>query len=213
VNLVVAEIVPVLLIGMLPASGRVVRVSTRAQGSPAPTVSERRWQRLLQRLQRFDRHLCGRAGWARVLRNTLVGFVIQAGTRMAAALSYYALLAAGPMLVLTIALGSLLLGEQTTRELVAVTLPKLLPPSAGAATSLAEQVVQTSPESTGLAIMTGLVSLIGFARALATSLNVTWRAERHGRRAWRARSSRSSSTTPSTRRIGCEARNPVTWAR
>ena len=79
--------------------------------------------------------LFGRAGWARVLRNTVVGFVKQAGTRMAAALSYYALLAAGPMLVLTIALGGLLLGEEATREIVATTLPRLLPPSASIATA------------------------------------------------------------------------------
>jgi membrane protein len=108
-----------------------------------------------------------------VLRNTIVGFVTQAGTRMAAALSYYALLAAGPMLVLTIALGGLLLGEDATRACVATTLLRILPPSASIATSLAEGVVQHSRPTTGLAIVTGLISLIGFTRALATSLNVT----------------------------------------
>jgi membrane protein len=108
-----------------------------------------------------------------VLRNTIVGFVTQAGTRMAAALSYYALLAAGPMLVLTIALVGLLLGEDATREVVAMTMSRLLPPSATIATSLAEGVVQQSRPATGLAIATGLLSLIGFTRALATSLNVT----------------------------------------
>jgi membrane protein len=128
---------------------------------------------LVQEVLRVDRKLFGRAGWARVLRNTVVGFVIQAGTRMAAALSYYALLAAGPMLLLTIALGGLLLGEETTREIVAITLPRVLPPSAGIATSLAEQVVRQSHPATGLAIVTGVLSLIGFTRALATSLNVT----------------------------------------
>ena len=108
-----------------------------------------------------------------MLRNTIVGFVTQAGTRMAAALSYYALLAAGPMLVLTIAVGGLVWGEDATREVVAVALPRLLPPSAGIATSLAESVVEQSRPTTGLAIATGLISLIGFTRALATSLNVT----------------------------------------
>ncbi len=126
-----------------------------------------------QRLHQVERQLFGRAGWGRILRNTVVGFVIQAGTRMAAALSYYALLAAGPMLILTIALGSLLLGEETTREMVAVALPRVLPPSASIATSLAEDVVRASSPSTGLAVVTGLLSLIGFTRALTTSLNVT----------------------------------------
>jgi membrane protein len=108
-----------------------------------------------------------------VLRNTIVGFVTQAGTRMAAALSYYALLAAGPLLVLTIAVGGQLLGEEPTRASVATTLPRLLPPSASIATSLAEAAVQQSRPATGLAIVTGLISLVGFTRALATSLNVT----------------------------------------
>jgi membrane protein len=128
---------------------------------------------LLQDARRMERRLFGRAGWARIVRNTLVGFVIQAGTRMAAALSYYALLAAGPMLVLTLALGSLLLGEEATRQIVASALPRLLPPSAGSATELAEGIVRTASPSTWLAVGAGLVSLVGFTRALTTSLNVT----------------------------------------
>lgn len=123
--------------------------------------------------RRAERNLFGRAGWARVLRNTVVGFVKQAGTRMAAALSYYALLAAGPLLVLTIAVVGMLLGEDATREVVATTMSRLLPPSATIATSLAEGVVQQSRPATGLAVATGLISLVGFTRALATSLNVT----------------------------------------
>lgn len=120
-----------------------------------------------------ERRLFGGAGWARVLRNTVVGFVIQAGTRMAAALAYYALLAAGPMLVLTIELGGLLLGEATTRTIVATTLPRILPPSANVATQVAEQIVQQPHPTTWLALATGLLSLVGLTRALATSLNVT----------------------------------------
>ena len=132
----------------------------------------RRGKQLLAEALRVERRLFGRAGWARVLRNTVVAFVKQAGTRMAAALSYYALLAAGPMLVLTIALGSVLLGEEGTRMIVAAALPRLLPPSAGIATSLAEGAVRQSHPATGLAIATGIISMIGFTRALATSLNV-----------------------------------------
>jgi membrane protein len=132
----------------------------------------RRGKQLLAEALRVERRLFGRAGWARVLRNTVVGFVKQAGTRMAAALSYYALLAAGPMLLLTIALGSVLLGDEETRAIIAATLPRLLPPSAAIATSLAEGAVQQSHPATGLAIVTGLISVVGFTRALATSLNV-----------------------------------------
>jgi membrane protein len=128
---------------------------------------------LLQDARRVERRLFARAGWARIVRNTLVGFFSQAGTRMAAALSYYALLAAGPMLVLTLALGSLLLGEENTRQIVASALPHLLPPSAGSATELAEGIVRTASPSTWLAVGAGLASLVGFSRALATSLNVT----------------------------------------
>ena len=130
----------------------------------------------VQRLRQVERRLFGhggQGGWPRILRNTLVSFIMQAGTRMAAALSYYALLTAGPLLVLTIALGGMVLGQETTREIVALTLPRLLPSSAGLPTQLAESVVRASPPATGLAVVTGIFSLIGFTRALTASLNVT----------------------------------------
>ena len=53
------------------------------------------------------------------------------------------------------------------------TRPRLLPPSASIATALAEEVVRTSSPAASLAAVTGLLSLIGFTRALTTSLNVT----------------------------------------
>jgi membrane protein len=130
----------------------------------------------VQRVRNVERRLFGRGslgGWPRIVRNALVSFVMQAGTRMAAALAYYALLAAGPLLVLTIAIGGIVLGEDTTREIVALTLPRLLPASAGLPNQLVESVVQASPPATGLALVTGIFSLIGFTRALAASLNVT----------------------------------------
>jgi membrane protein len=128
---------------------------------------------LVRAARHLERRLFSRPGWARVLRNTIVGFFTQVGTRMAAALSYYALLATGPMLVLTIALGGLLLGEDATRQMVATALPRLLPPSAGSANELAEAVVQTASPSTWLAVGAGIISIVGFTRALATALNVT----------------------------------------
>lgn len=124
------------------------------------------------RVRRLDRRLFGRAGWARVLRNTAVGFVIQAGTRMAAALSYYALLAAGPLVVLTIALGGLVLGDAVMHDVATVALGRLLPPSAELPAAIAEQLVRSSRPVAGLALVTGIVSLVGFTRALASSLNV-----------------------------------------
>jgi uncharacterized BrkB/YihY/UPF0761 family membrane protein len=103
---------------------------------------------LLQDARHVEQRLFGHPGPARVLRNTIVGFVTQVGTRMAAALSYYALLAIGPMLVLTVALGGLLLGEDTTRQMVSEAVPRLLPPSAGSANALAEGIVRTASPST-----------------------------------------------------------------
>jgi membrane protein len=153
---------------MLSALRRSVTLSLRTHTSSNPS----RTTRLRERVRRADRHFLSRPGWRRILRNMMVGFVIQAGTRMAAALSYYALFAAGPTLVLTIALGGLILGEETTREIVAAALPRLLPPSAGTASALAEATVRTSASATGLAIVTGLFALTGFTRALTTSLNV-----------------------------------------
>jgi membrane protein len=128
--------------------------------------------RLLDLIRWLDRGILSRQGWPRILRNTVIGFVVQAGTRMAAALSYYALFAAGPTLVLTIALGSLLFGEDDTRQIVAMALRRLLPPSAGAATAMAEQAVRTSAPATTMALVTACIAMIGFTRALTTSLNV-----------------------------------------
>lgn len=127
--------------------------------------------RVTVRVRGADRRYFGRAGWSRVLRNTVVGFFIQAGTRMAAALSYYALLAAGPMLVLTLGLGSMLFGDVETREIVAGGLPRFLPPSAELANQIAGGLVRSSRPATWLALGTGVVALVGFTRALATSLN------------------------------------------
>jgi membrane protein len=128
--------------------------------------------RLLGLSRQFDRAFFCRPGWPRIVRNTLIGFIVQAGTRMAAALSYYALFAAGPTLVLTIALGGLIFGEGETRQIVALAIRRVLPPSADAASAMAEQVVRTSAPATTLAIVTGCFALIGFTRALTTSLNV-----------------------------------------
>src|SRR6266536_1156550 len=99
-------------IGMLPALAPCVIVSVRP---PA-----RRPARLTGYAQRLDQRLFNRPGWPRILRNTLIVFIIPAGTRMAAALSYYALFAAGPTLVLTIALGRLLFGECETPQILAL---------------------------------------------------------------------------------------------
>ena len=145
--------------------------------APSRTVGQRLGHRI-ERLRKFERRLFGhggQGGWPRILRNALVSFIMQAGTRMAAALSYYALLAAGPLLVLTIALGGLVLGEEMTREIVSLTLPRLLPVAADLPTQLAESVVRASPPAPALslALVTGIFSLIGFTRALAASLNVT----------------------------------------
>ncbi|MCC7368550.1 MAG: YihY/virulence factor BrkB family protein [Chloroflexi bacterium] len=138
-----------------------------------PATIRQRLAAGLRRAGDAERRIFGRGGWPRIVRNALVSFVLQAGTRMAAALSYYALLAAGPLLVLTIALGSAVLGEQETRDIVALTLPRLLPVSAELPSQLVESVVRSSPPATGLALATGIFSMIGFARALTSSLNVT----------------------------------------
>ena len=118
-----------------------------------------------------------RGGWLRVLRNAVVGFYNQAGTRMAAALSYYSMLVAGPTLLLTLWVGTLLFGEEATREAVAQIVSRALPPNAGGANEVASEVVQHSTPAAGLAILAGIFSLFGFTRALTTSLNVTMNAE------------------------------------
>jgi membrane protein len=161
---------------MLPAFGSGVNA---VLPKPAPLSGERvatpadaaMMPRLLGLARATDQSILSRPGWPRILRNTLIGFIVQAGTRMAAALSYYALFAAGPTLVLTIALGSLLFGEGDTRQIVALALRRVLPPSADAATAIAQQLVETSAPATTLAIVTGCFALVGFSRALATSLN------------------------------------------
>lgn len=133
--------------------------------------------RVGSRAARLGRRVRVRGGWLRILRNAVVGFYNQAGTRMAAALSYYSILVAGPTLLLTLWVGSLLFGEQATREAVAQILSRALPPNAGGANDLASEVVQHSTPTAGLALLVGVFSLFGFTRALTTSLNVTMNAE------------------------------------
>ena len=53
------------------------------------------------------------------------------------------LLAAGPMLVLTIWLGGTVFGDEAIRQIVAAALPRLLPPSAGIATQLDTMLART----------------------------------------------------------------------
>src|SRR3954451_23021587 len=116
---------------MVRAFGPGVIVSARPPAQPLARFSGYARQ--------LDRRYLSHPGWPRIVRNTVTAFVIQAGTRMAAALSYYALFAAGPTLGLTIALGSRLSGEDETRQIVVQALRRLLPPSADAAFALAEQ--------------------------------------------------------------------------
>ncbi|MGE3268665.1 MAG: hypothetical protein AB7P40_07960, partial [Chloroflexota bacterium] len=55
-------------------------------GAGADALAQR--QRLWDRFRRTERRIFGQPGWRRIIRNTLVSFILQAGTRMAAALSY-----------------------------------------------------------------------------------------------------------------------------
>ncbi len=116
-------------------------------------------------------------GWARVLRNTVVAFAQQAGGRMAAALSYYSILAGGPVLLLTLLLGSALFGEDAARQAVSMLLQRFLPAGVGDLSAIAADVVQTSRPVAGLAVLTGVGAMVAFTRALAFSLNVTLNTE------------------------------------
>ena len=131
-------------------------------GRPAHTA--RRW---------IDR----RGGWVRILRNTVIGYFEQAGSRMAAALSYYSILVGGPVLVFTMLLGSALFGEEATRDAVGQIVQRALPPGAEGVTEIAQQMVRASAPTASLALAAGMFSLFGFTRALATCLNVTLRTE------------------------------------
>src|SRR5262249_54355630 len=123
--------------------------------------SEKRWRAMVDTAGRIERQVFGRPGWMRILRTTLVGFVIQAGSRMAAALGAPGRPAGGRSWPLPITLGAFLRGGGPPREIAASALPRLLPPSAGIAPARAEGAVRHSSPSTGLAIVTGLISLIG----------------------------------------------------
>jgi membrane protein len=129
--------------------------------------------RVEQNAQLADQWVRRRGGWARVLRNTVVGYVEQAGSRMAAALSYYSIFVGGPMLLFTLVLGTAIFGEQATREAVTELVERVLPPGGGEASEVAQRMVRTSTPTASLALVAGLFSLLGFTRALATSVNVT----------------------------------------
>jgi len=131
--------------------------------------------RVEQNAEAASRWVRRRGGWARILRNMVVGFFAQAGPRMAAALSYYSIVVGGPILLLTLALGGALFGEDVTREALAQMVGRVLPPSAEGAVDVTRQLVQTSTPTASLAIVAGAGSLLGFTRALSASLNVTLR--------------------------------------
>jgi membrane protein len=138
---------------------------------PEPIVQAERSARA------FERWVKRRGGWARIVRNTAVGYFEQAGTRMAAALSYYSILVGGPILVLTLLAGSALFGEATTRETVAQIVERGLPPGADPLIQIADQMVRSTLPTASLAVVAGLFSLFSFTRALATIINVTLRTE------------------------------------
>ena len=106
-----------------------------------------------------------------------IGYFQQAGGRMAAALSYYSIFVGGPILVLTLALGSALFGEEATEEAVAQAVQRGLPPSSRSAAEVAEHMVRGSSPTASLALLAGLGSLFAFTRALTSSLNVVLRTE------------------------------------
>jgi membrane protein len=141
---------------------------------PEATASSpvRRVERNAEAANRWVRR---RRGWARILRNAAVGYFEQAGGRMAAALSYYSIVVGGPVLLLTLALGSALFGEEVTREALAQMVGRVLPPSAEGAVEVARQLVRASTPTAWLALVAGAGSLLGFMRALSASLNVTLR--------------------------------------
>jgi membrane protein len=137
----------------------------------------RRLHPLTERADAVGRWLRRRRGWARVLRNTVVGYLEQAGPRMAAALSYYSIFVGGPILVLSLALGSALFGEEHTRQAVAAILQRVLPPGADGPGEVARELARTTPSTASLALVVGIGSLLGFTRALTTCLNVVLRTE------------------------------------
>lgn len=114
----------------------------------------------------------------RVVRNALVGYVQQAGGRMAAALAFYSIVLSGPVLMLTLALGSTLFGEEVAKQAINELLQEILPPSAGGGPELAKDVISTSRPTFTLALLAGVACFFAFTRALTTSLNVTLRAEK-----------------------------------
>ncbi len=127
--------------------------------------------------RRADRWIGQRGGWARILRNTAVGYVQQAGGRMAAALAYYSILVGAPLLIVALLLGQQLVGEDATRAAVTQMMQGTLPPGAGGAADFAAQLVEVSTPTAGVALLAGVVALLQYTRLLATSLNVSFNAE------------------------------------
>lgn len=140
--------------------------------SKPPDLASEGLERIEQNAHAASRWVRRRGGWVRILRNTVVGYVEQAGSRMAAALSYYSIFVGGPVLVLTLLLGSALFGEEATRDAVTQIVDRVLPPGAEGAANVAQQMVRRSTPTASLALLVGIGSLLGFTRALTTSLNV-----------------------------------------
>jgi membrane protein len=130
-----------------------------------------------RRVRALPRWIRRRGGWVRILYNTIVAYVEQAGPRMAAALSYYSIFVGGPVLLLTLVLGTALLGEEATKAAVTEILRRILPAGAPTVAGIADELVRTSTPAASLALVAGLGSLLGFTRALTSCINVTLKTE------------------------------------
>lgn len=157
---------------MLRAKSAHVQTVVESEGRPLDTLG-----RVGRKARLVGRRIRRRGGWVRIIRNAVAGYFEQAGSRMAAALSYYSIFVGGPVLVLTLLLGSAVFGEVAAREAVAGAVQQILPPGAQGLTAVADQIVQTSTPTVSLALLAGLTSLLGFTRALAATLNVTLKTE------------------------------------
>ena len=121
-----------------------------------------RWERLLAALDRW----IGRFRVTRIARRALVGFGEHQGPQLAGSMAYFAILALFQLVVLSIVVFSVLIGEGDARRVVVDRLQEALPLTAGTINQVVDSIIATRGGITVLSVLILAWGALGFFGAL-----------------------------------------------
>jgi len=121
-----------------------------------------RWERLLAAADRW----IGRFRLTRVARRALMGFGEHQGPQLAGSMAYFAVLALFQLVVLSIVVFSLLIGEGDARRVVVERLQEALPLTAGTINQVVDSIIATRGGITVLSVLILAWGALGFFGAV-----------------------------------------------